>query len=59
MGRGQAEVKLMGALDDILLGTAAAAAKRTALAVVRKEKSSARLLLTQWDFWSTRESSLG
>ena len=34
MGRGQAEVKLMGALDDILLGTAAAAAKRTVLAVV-------------------------
>ena len=28
----------MGALDDILLGTAAAAAKRTVLAVVRKEK---------------------
>ena len=40
MGRGQAEVKLMGALDDILLGTAAAAAKRTVLAVVRKEKYS-------------------
>ena len=37
IGRGQAEAELMCALDDILPVAAAAAAKRTVLAVVRKE----------------------